>query len=76
MVIDRQGNLYVSDDHRIRKISSQGDVSTIAGSFAGYIDDEGAWAKFYYPTGLGIDAQGNIYVADSFNQRIRKISFD
>ena len=76
IVIDAKGNLYVTDDNRIRKISQLGVVSTIAGSDAGYADGDGASAKFDSPTGLGIDAQGNIYVADAANNRIRKISFE
>ncbi len=76
MVIDGAGNLYVTDIHRIRKISPEGVVSSIAGSSAGSIDGDGASAKFYYPSGLGIDAEGNVYVADTFNHRIRKISFE
>lgn len=76
IVIDEQGNLYLSDGERIRKITTQGVVSTIAGSTAGFKDGEGNQAKFNYPNGLGIDAQGKIYVADLNNNRIRKISFE
>jgi sugar lactone lactonase YvrE len=76
MVIDRQDNLYVLDLSTVRKISPQGFVSTIAGSDDGYRDGEGAVAKFFTPYGLGIDAQGNIYVADTNNNRIRKISLE
>jgi sugar lactone lactonase YvrE len=75
MVIDSAGNLYVLDISRIRKVSPEGAVSTIAGSTDGYVDGDGSTAKFYTPAGLGIDAQGNIYVADTNNNRIRKISF-
>jgi hypothetical protein len=76
MVIDQQGNIYLSDDSRIRMITQQGIVSTIAGGAGpGYQDGEGVSAKFFNPAGLGIDRQGNIYVADSQNNRIRKISF-
>ncbi|MDP4261761.1 MAG: NHL repeat-containing protein [Bacteroidota bacterium] len=75
IVVDGGGNLYVTDDNRIRKVTPQGVVSTIAGSTAGYVDGDGTTAKFKDPGGLGIDAQGNIYVADINNNRIRKISF-
>jgi sugar lactone lactonase YvrE len=73
IVADQQGNLFVSDDHRIRKISPEGSVITIAGSTAGFVDGDGPSAKFYLPFGLGIDAQGNLYVSDFLNSRIRKI---
>jgi sugar lactone lactonase YvrE len=76
IVIDEQENLYLSDGERIRKITPDGVVSTIAGSIAGFKDGEGSQAKFSYPNGLGIDAQGKIYVADLNNNRIRKISFE
>jgi sugar lactone lactonase YvrE len=75
VVVDSTGNLYVTDDSRIRKITPQGIVSTIAGSTEGFADGDGVTAKFHDPMGLAIDAQGNIYVADVNNNRIRKISF-
>jgi sugar lactone lactonase YvrE len=76
ITIDEQGNIYASDDNRIRKITAHGVVSTIAGSTAGYIDGEAAVARFNDPVGLALDRQGNIYVADDHNNRIRKISFE
>lgn len=76
IVINDQGNLYVADDNYIREITLQGIVSTIAGSISGYRDGGGPSAKFNGPFGLGIDRQGNIYVADDNNSRIRKISFE
>jgi len=75
LVIDHQDNLYVLDGSRVREISREGIVSTIAGSVDGFQDGDGATAKFFTPYGLGIDADGNIYVADTNNNRIRKISF-
>jgi hypothetical protein len=66
--------LYVLDVDRIRKISPDGVVSTIAGNGNGFVDGEGKVAKFFTPAGMGIDAEGNIYVADTDNNRIRKVS--
>jgi DNA-binding beta-propeller fold protein YncE len=76
IVIDSHDNLYVSDGHRIRQITPQGDVSTIAGSTAGYVDGNGSTAKFNGEIGLAIDAHDNIYVADFGNSVIRKISME
>jgi DNA-binding beta-propeller fold protein YncE len=75
IVADEQGNIYASDENRIRKITAQGVVSTIAGNTGGYLDGDGISAKFNLPNGLAVDKQGNIYVADNNNNRIRKISF-
>jgi hypothetical protein len=75
MAIDNDDNIYVTDENHIRKITPQGQVSTIAGSSPGYRDGEGANAQFNGADGLGIDTEGNIYVAESHNNRIRKISF-
>jgi sugar lactone lactonase YvrE len=76
MVVDQQDNIYVLDMSTIRKISPMGTVSTFAGSTDGFQDGEGSVAKFFLPYGLGIDTQGNIYVADTNNNRIRKISIE
>jgi hypothetical protein len=76
MVADSRGNLFVADEYRIRKVTPDGVVSTIAGSTAGYLDGPGDIAKFSWPAGLGIDSKGNIYVADAYANRIRKISFE
>jgi sugar lactone lactonase YvrE len=75
---DASGNFYIADtyNHRIRKISPDGMVSTIAGSSAGYADGKGATAQFNRPLGICIDPAGNLYVADSENNKIRKITPD
>ncbi len=76
LTIDSSGNLYVIDSDCIRKISPSGDVSTLAGAQTQYgaTDGAGSEARFNNPRGLAADALGNIYVADSGNAAIRKIS--
>lgn len=78
VAVDDLGNLYVADynNHRIRKITIDGTVSTIAGGARGYLDANGVNARFNYPTGVDVDAYGSVYVADHGNQRIRKITPD
>lgn len=74
---DTNGNLYVADtlNHTIRRISSGGVVSTIAG-FAGdpgSADGTGRNARFYSPSGVALDNAGDLYVADTGNSTIRKV---
>tara|TARA_B100001989_G_scaffold235551_1_gene196865 strand:+ start:9917 stop:13585 length:3669 start_codon:yes stop_codon:yes gene_type:complete len=74
--LDLDGNLYVADtnNHKIRKITPDGQVTTIAGSTQGYKDGPAAQALFSSPSGLTVDHLGNIYVADTGNHRIRTIT--
>jgi sugar lactone lactonase YvrE len=78
ITIDKKGNLYVADqlNHKIRKITSAGVVTTFAGSgAAGSLDNVmGAMASFNNPRGIVVDKAGNVFVGDVANQKIRKIS--
>lgn len=78
MAVDGSGVIYVADtgSHTIRKIDTSGIVSTIAGAVgvSGAIDGIGASATFNSPNSLAIDNLGNIYVADSGNSSVRKIT--
>ena len=79
VTVDGSGNVYIADyeNHRIRKINTSGIISTIAGNGSqGYSGDGGpaTAAELYYPYGVAVDGSGNVYVADDFNFRVRKIN--
>lgn len=72
--VDGAGNMYVSDSNRIRKVYPDGTVVTLAGvQKVGHVDGDGGIARFNTVRGIAVDAQGVLYVADSGNDRIRKI---
>ena len=83
VAVDSEGNLYFSDsyNHRIRKVDTSGIITTIAGSgpagsyLGGYSGDGdlATKAELSQPHGLAVDTTGNLYIADSFNNRVRKV---
>jgi sugar lactone lactonase YvrE len=78
VALDAAGNLYIADssNHRIRKVSATGTITTVAGTgAAGYSGAGGAAtaAQLNFPYGVALDAAGNLYIADANNQRIRRV---
>ncbi len=79
VAVDAAGNVYIGDspNNRIRKVNTAGIISTIAGNgTAGFAGDGGQAtdAMISNPSGVAVDAAGNIYIADNGNARIRKVS--
>ena len=75
ITVDNKRNVYVADtaNHRIRKITEDGTVSTFAGNEAGLINGTSDGAAFFHPHGIVIDKQGNAYVSDTNNHMVRQI---
>jgi hypothetical protein len=78
VAVDGAGNVYVADtrNHTIRRITPAGTVTTLAGLglSSGSADGTGSAARFNNPYGLAVDAAGNVYVADTYNCTIRRIT--
>lgn len=77
VAVDAKGNVYVADagaNNRIRKITPEGVVSTTAGGEEGFQDGQGASARFNTPSAIALDADENLYVADTGNNAIRKVT--
>ncbi len=79
VAVDAAGNLYIADEfnNRIRKVTSDGTITTVAGTGTpGFSGDGGpaVAAQLYYPHDVKTDAAGNLYIADSSNQRVREVS--
>ena len=84
MALDGAGNLFIADtyDHRIRKVDSAGVISTIAGSGETGVFGDGGFsgdggpaveAELYNPVSVALDGAGNLFIADRYNHRIRKV---
>jgi len=79
LAVDGAGNLYIADEmnHRIRRVTPGGKITTVAGrGGAGFSGDGGPALKaaLRHPSALAVDAFGNLYIADTLNSRIRKVT--
>jgi len=75
MAVDALSNIYITDGYRIRKVDTNGIITTVAGGTWGYSGDGGpaGKAKLNWPLGVAVDAVGNLYIADTYNYCIRKV---
>lgn len=74
--VDSKGNVFVAEAVKIRKITPDGNVTTVAGSIGGYYDGPAADAQFNNPRSIAVDTSGNMYITDSNNFVVRRISPD
>jgi sugar lactone lactonase YvrE len=78
IAVDNKDNVFIADrsNHRIRKVDTRGNITTIAGNgTAGFSGDGGpaTSASLNLPSGVAVDSEGNLFIADRSNNRIRKI---
>ncbi len=82
LALDNAGNLFIEDtyNHRIRKLAANGNITTVAGNGTGAYNGDNMMAtnaSLYYPSdGVLVDAAGNIFISDSYNNRIRKVDIN
>ena len=79
IAVDAANNVYIADEYnnRIRKVSASGIITTVAGNGTGGFSGDGGAAtaaELNNPKGVAVDASGNLYIADDYNQRIRVVS--
>lgn len=80
VALDAEDNLYIADtdNHRVRKVTkSTGIISTIAGigspGYNHFDGDAAIWASLNFPSGVAVDTEGNVFIADTYNHRIRRV---
>jgi sugar lactone lactonase YvrE len=80
VAVGSDGTLYIADlnNHRVRKVTPDGLISTVAGASSGFAGDGGpaASARLAGPQGVTVDGSGNLYIADTGNRRVRKVTAD
>ena len=77
VAVDASGNIFIADNNRIRKVNTSGIISTVVGNGVGGFSGDGGTAlsaQLNNPSGVVLDASGNIFIADRANHRIRKVN--
>jgi len=75
ITIDKKGNLFVTEQGKVRKVAHNGVVTTVAGgNLLGDVDGQGANARFHYTGGIAVDQSGNLYVVDEGNFKVKKVT--